>query len=89
MACHEIDPAVVSALDDLDLSLDLPPATTEPPVHVARAPGVDRIPLLGADFRRRSTGDQLECDPERIADSLDDPKGWVRATVLEVSDIAA
>ena len=86
--CHEINPAVRSALGDLDLPEALESVRLKPALNMGRASGVDDVTLAGADHRRLLSCD-LEIEPERPGDALDDVDRRVRMAELDCRDVCA
>lgn len=84
--CEEVDPAVASRVDDLDLPADLPASAAETAVDVPRAPGVNEVMLRPRDDQWLARG-KIELDAEPFGDPRDEVERRIRAAGLDSGDI--
>lgn len=83
----EIDPAVRSRMDDLDLPASLPARPTEAPVDISGAAGMEEVALPRSADDDRPARKELEFDPEHFADPVDEIQRRVRAPDLDRADV--
>lgn len=86
---EDVDPAMRSPLDHLDLPRSRPSADAESAINVPRTPGVDEVALARASENDRLSGHQVEVEAQRMADLLDDDQRWIRPATLDRGDVGA
>ena len=88
MKGDDIDPAVRSTLDELDLTRRLPAAGPQAPLDMTAAPRMDEVALAGRAYDDRLTKHQGRLEAEGAADPIDDVERGVRTQNLDRGDVS-
>jgi hypothetical protein len=84
----EIDPAMRSTLDDLDLTNCHPALGSKVAIGIGRTSGMDHISNVWTPWEDRWSDVESKVETERFADALDERDRGVRFPSLDPSDIA-
>lgn len=85
---EQIDPSVRAPLDDLDFAAHIPASRSQSTIDIARASGVDEVALPWRFERQNRPRDELDIQPKRDPDAIDEVERWVHPSRLDGRDVS-